>query len=77
MKPVLAWISRALSEGDGSPSIKRVLFALSVIACLAFIAGYLIKHGLDEHAIDLAKTTLFTTGGAYTVGRIAETKDPQ
>jgi hypothetical protein len=76
MNRALSWISRALSEGDGSPSIKRLLFAVTVVASLAFIAGYLISHGLDANAIDLAKTTLLTTGGAYTAGRFAESREP-
>jgi hypothetical protein len=68
-----AWVSKMLSEGDGTPSVKRVLFALSVAGCLSFTAGHIVAHrGLDSAAIDLAKTTLLTTGTAYGVGRITE-----
>lgn len=74
MNKVLVWLGRMLSEPDGTPSTKRVLFALSVVACLAFVAGYLLKKGLDQQVVDLAKSVLFTTGGAYGVGRFAENK---
>lgn len=74
MNKIGTWIGKMLSESDGTPSTKRFLFAVAVLSCLAFVAGYLLKKGLDQGVIDLAKTVLYTTGGAYGVGRFAEGK---
>lgn len=75
MNKVGTWIGKMLSEADGTPSTKRMLFVLAVVSCLAFVAGYLLKKNLDQNVVDLAKTILYTTGGAYGLGRYAEQKD--
>jgi fumarate reductase subunit D len=77
MKPAIAWIAKMMSEGDGSPSTKRILFVVSVLACLVFCAVHVVMHGLESNTIDLAKGVLFTTGGAYTAGRFAEATEKQ
>lgn len=77
MNKVSQWITKMLSESDGTPSTRRALFALAVVACLTFCAGYLVKKGMDDKLVDLAKTVLYTTGGATTIGKFAEgKKDP-
>ena len=73
MKAALTWLSRLLSEGDGSPSTKRVLFFIAVVGITGVIIGYVaVKRQLDTSVVDLSKAVLFSTGGAYGVGRIAE-----
>ena len=72
MNKINQWFAKMLSEPDGTPSSRRVLFALAVVACLTFCAGYLVKQGMDEKLVDLAKTVLYTTGGATTIGKFAE-----
>lgn len=74
MNKLNQWIVKMLSERDGTPSSRRLLFCLAVVCCLAFCGGYLVKKGMDEKLVDLAKTVLYTTGGATTVGKFAEGK---
>ena len=74
MNKASQWLLKMLSEPDGTPSSRRILFALSVVACLTFCAGYLVKKGMDDKLVDLAKTVLYTTGGSTTIGKFAEGK---
>lgn len=70
---VFSWAGRMLSEESGQPSTKRVCFFVSVVFCLLFAAAHIvIKRGLDNLVIDLAKTTLITAASAYGVTRFAE-----
>ena len=65
------WLSRALSEGDGTPSSKRLFFAAAVFAAIAFCAYDIIRHnGLTPQTIDLSKTVLYVTATAYGVTRL-------
>jgi hypothetical protein len=72
-KAVATWITKAFSEGDGSPSVKRLLFGVAVISAILFCAIDLTIHrGLTSTAGDLLKNIGFVTGGAYGIGRFAE-----
>lgn len=65
-----------LSEGGGELSTKRVLYALSIASVLAFCAGATIKAGeLNPFVVDLLKTCVWATAGAYGVSRFAEKKE--
>ncbi len=67
-----------LSEGGGEPSTKRTLYALSIAAVLAFCAGVVVKAGeLNPMVVDLLKTCVYATAGAYGVSRFAEKKEPE
>ena len=65
-----------LSEGDGSPSSKRVLFCFAVVAAIAF-CGYdiAIHRGLTPLSVQLASAALVATGGSYAISRFAETAE--
>lgn len=68
-----AWISKLLSEGDGTPSTKRVLFSLAVVSAVAFAGGDICAaRALTDHAVSLLQTALLYTAGAYGAGRFAE-----
>jgi len=69
------WISRMLSEGDGTPSTKRVAFMLATVAAVALCVGLFLRHGMEQLAVDLMKWTLTAAGGAYGVTRWAEFGD--
>lgn len=66
------WLKRLLSEQNGEPSSRRLLFALVVICVLAYLGWHLFKHGLDTVWADVARVLVGTTGGAVAVGRFAE-----
>ncbi len=66
------WISRMLSEGDGTPSTKRVCFVLATVAAVALCAGLFLRHGMEPLAVDLMKWTLTAAGAAYGITRFAE-----
>ena len=71
------WISRMLSEGDGSPSTKRVLFCVAVASAIAFcVYDIAIHNGLTPMSVQLASATLVATGGSYAVSRFAESNEP-
>ena len=74
MNKLWPWISKMLSEPDGTPSSGRLLFAIAVAACLAFCTGYWLKKGMDEKMVDLAKTVLYATGGNAAARKFAEGK---
>jgi hypothetical protein len=66
------WISRMLSEGDGTPSTKRVAFMLATVAAVVLCAGLFLRHGMEPLAVDLMKWTLTAAGAAYGITRWAE-----
>lgn len=74
MGKIGTWIGKMFSEADGTPSSGRMLFALAVVASLAFCGGYLIRKGMDEKMVDLAKTVLYATGGNAAARKFAEGK---
>ena len=61
-----------LSEGDGTPSTKRVCFALATFAAVALCVGLFLRHGMEPLAVDLMKWTLTAAGAAYGITRFAE-----
>jgi len=69
------WISRMLSEGDGTPSTKRVCFVLATVAAVALCAGLFLRHGMEQLAVDLMKWTITAAGAAYGITRFAEYGD--
>jgi hypothetical protein len=73
---IKTWLARLLSEGDGSPSTKRVLFAIALLASIIFCA---IDLGINRHltsvSADLCKCAIYATAGAYGVGRCAEANE--
>jgi len=66
------WISRMLSEGDGTPSTKRVAFMLATVTAVALCVGLFLRHGMEPLAVDLMKWTLTAAGAAYGITRWAE-----
>ena len=71
----MAWVGKALSEENGSPSTKRILFALVTLYSLGIVTGIAaIAKSLSPECLDLLKTLIYATGGAYAVGRFAEGK---
>lgn len=65
------WIGQALSEGDGSPSSKRLFFGASVFSTIAFCTYDLLKQGrITPEVIQLSTTLLGFTGAAYGVTRV-------
>ena len=72
----MKFLKQMLSEGGSEPSTKRVLYALSVASVLAFCAGVVVKAGeLNPMVVDLLKTCVYATAGAYGVSRFAERKE--
>ncbi len=70
-KKILIWLSKMLSEGDGTPSTKRVCFFCAICACIIFCAGLLCSKNA-QLCVDLAKWLLTAAGGAYGITRFAE-----
>ena len=72
----MKFLKQMLSDGGGDPSTKRVLYALAVVSVIAFCAGVTIKAGeLNPMVVDLLKTCVYATAGAYGVSRFAERKE--
>lgn len=65
------WLSRMLSEGDGTPSTKRVCFFGTTLAAIIF-CGCLLCSKNAALGVDLAKWLLTTVGGAFAITRLAE-----
>lgn len=72
MNPAL-WLQRTLCEADGTPSSRRVLFAMSVAWGLGIATGLQVKGHIDA-SVDLAKSIVWATAGAVAVGKFAEAK---
>ena len=65
------WVDRALSEMNGKPSTRRLLFALVVVYVLGLVTGALyVQRILTPEMTDLLKVALYTTGGTIAVGRL-------
>jgi hypothetical protein len=65
------WLKRMLSEGDGEPSVRRVVFFLSFVFGVAFcIANRQIEisNGIKEIAITIITASFSVMG----LGRVAE-----
>jgi hypothetical protein len=77
MNKIGPWISKMFSEPDGTPSSRRFLFALAVIVVLGFCGGYIVKRGMDDKLVDLAKTVLYATGVNTAAGKFAEKKQEE
>ncbi len=76
MKRVRDWLQRMLSEGDGSPSTKRVVFVVAAAIALALCVADFVKfRALTNNCVQLATIVITTSGAAYTAGRFAENKD--
>jgi hypothetical protein len=75
MKTLARWISRMLSEGDGTPSTKRVCFLLAITSSIALCIGLAVRGQSEQGAIDLMKWILTTAGGAYAITRWSEYGD--
>jgi len=68
-----AWLSKMLSEHNGTPSTKRVLFAFSVLVVLGYVGFSIFKKmQIDDNAKDLCKFIVGATSAAYGLGRCAE-----
>lgn len=68
------WFKRLLSEQNGEPSSRRLLFFTVVMVTLGYLGYHIYKHGLDAFWADVTKMLVLTTGGAATAGRFAENK---
>ena len=71
-RSIIKWVSLMLSEGDGTPSAKRVCFLLAITSSIALCFGLFLRHGFEALVVDLAKSVLITAGAAYGVTRWAE-----
>jgi hypothetical protein len=71
------WIARMLSEGDGTPSTKRVCFFIASNAAVGLCFGLFFRHGNEALAVDLMKWTLTAAGTAYGITRFAEFGPPK
>jgi hypothetical protein len=61
-----------LSEGDGTPSTKRVCFFIAISAAVGLCIGLFLRHGSEALSVDLMKWTLTAAGAAYGITRWAE-----
>ena len=61
-----------LSEGDGTPSTKRVCFFIAINAAVGLCLGLFLRHGLEALAVDLMKWVVTACGTAYGITRFAE-----
>ena len=68
----IQWVAQMLSEGDGTPSTKRVCFLLAITSALCLCLGLFLRHGFEALVVDLAKSVLITAGAAYGITRWAE-----
>lgn len=69
------WIGQAFSEGDGSPSSKRLFFGASVFSTIGFCTFEVIKQGkITPEVIQLSTTLLGFTGAAYGVTHVFSPK---
>ena len=70
-----SWWARVWSEGDGTPSSRRMLFALVVVYTLGLVtASLVIQHGIVDQTKDLIEALVWATAGTVTVSRFAENK---
>lgn len=69
----MTWLLRTLAEPDGTPSSRRVLFAMAVSWALGLCTGLLAKGHVDQ-VVRLAESTVWATAGAVAVGKFAEAK---
>ena len=68
-----AWLSKMLSEANGNPSTKRVVFTVSVLVVLGYVGVSIFRRfQIDENAKDLCKFIVGATSAAYGIGRCAE-----
>ncbi len=76
MDSLLNWLKGALSEKDGTPSSKRLLYAAAVFAALGFVGWDThLHHGLTLQGVAVLQLTVGSTAAAYIGGRIAEAKE--
>lgn len=69
------WLGCAFSESDGTPSSKRLLFALVVVYCLGLVTGALgIERTLSAQAQSILETLIWATAAAVGVSKFAEAK---
>jgi len=73
---VKAWLQKLIGEADGSPSTRRVLFAVAVVFVLGFCVGdFTANRAISSNAVTLLQSVLYTTGGAVAIGRFAEASE--
>lgn len=67
------WLNRVFSEPDGTPSSRRILFAIAVVFALGLVAGALwYTRALTEQMVSVIETVIWATAAALGVGKFAE-----
>ena len=67
------WLKEVFSEPDGTPSSRRILFAIAIVYALGLVTGALYKAPvLTPEMVDVIKTVLWTAAAALGVGKFAE-----
>lgn len=73
LETVTNWLNELFSEPDGTPSSRRVCFAIVLAFVLGLVtAALFIQRALSPESVDLLKTALYTTAAALGIGKFAE-----
>ena len=73
---IKAFFERMISEEEGWPSTRRVLYIICLFFAFGVVLGALwAEKKLTVEMVDIVKTALYTTGGALAIGKFAEKSD--
>ena len=74
---ILTWLGKAFSEPDGSPSSRRILFAIAVAYALGLATAALsFTRTLTPEIVSVLETCIWATAAALGVGKFAEGRRP-
>lgn len=70
---ILTWLSKAFSEPDGSPSSRRILFAIAVGYALGLATAALcVQRILTPEIVSIVETCIWAAAACLGVGKFAE-----
>lgn len=63
------FLRHSLSETDGTPSSKRLIYFLVIVSVIALCWYIVIKYGIIEQLVTMINSLIYSSSAAYGVGR--------
>lgn len=69
---MFGFLKQALSETDGTPSSKRLVYFLVIVSVIGLCWYIVVKYGIIEQLVTMINSLIYSSSAAYGVGRSME-----